>query len=65
MVRAAGFEPAETAHITNELADANAPENSLVFQDSELTGVVHAWDGLPQALRLALLAIVRSHQRCG
>jgi len=58
MVRAAGFEP---AHLPRENAsDSQGDLQRPVTFSQDLSRVVTAWAGLPDALKAAILAIVNT-----
>ena len=50
-----GFEPTDLALIANHLRNHYSP-----IRSPELREVVDCWDALPDALKTAILAIVRS-----
>ncbi len=63
MVRAAGFEPDRKPSKIKASSLIDSPLNSPDFGiDPDLTEVARTWPNLPAALRLAVLAIIRSYR---
>jgi len=53
-----GFEPTGKSLSLQEVAKLDSQIDSQSTRDSELKQIIVAWDGLPRALRQAILAIV-------
>ena len=59
-MEAAGVEPCGTTNRINGFVDAHTRISSLDFPPADLLEVVWAWGSLPETLRKALVAIVRT-----